>query len=98
LKEIYAVFKNSNDTDFEEDVKVVKVIDSNVVLDYAENGEWAFRVLDNAITEDQQSIEIDEAKCGHAFISFGGVGKSRITAEMLVNGSIIEVIKVLAGK
>lgn len=98
MKEIYAVYKNSDDSSFEEDVKVVKVIASNVVLDYAENGEWAFRVLDNAITEDQQSIEIDEAKCGHAFISFGGVRKSRITAEMLVNGSIIEVIKVLAGK
>ncbi|NRG26123.1 hypothetical protein HRF69_03205 [Bacillus circulans] len=98
MKEVYAVFKNSNDPDFEEDVKVVKVIDSNVVLDYAENGEWAFRVLDEVITEEHQIIGIDEAKCGHAFISFGGVGKSRITAEMLVNACIIEVIKVLAGK
>ncbi|CAM5433043.1 hypothetical protein SAFG77S_08037 [Streptomyces afghaniensis] len=98
MKEIYAVFKNSDDPSFEEDVKVVKVIDSNVVLDYAENGEWGFRVLDDVISEEQQSVEIDEAKCGHAFISFGGVGKSSITAEMLVNESIVEIIKVLAGK
>lgn len=98
MKEIYAVYKNSDDPNFEEDISVVKVIDSNIVLSYAENGEWAFRVLDEVITEEQQSVEIDEAKCGHAFISFGGVGKSRITAELLINGSIIEVIKVLAGK
>lgn len=98
MKEIYAIYKNSDDPSFEEDVSVVKVIAPNVILSYAESGEWAFRVINEVITEEQQSVEIDEAKCGHAFISFDGVGKSRITAEMLVNASIVEVIKVLAGK
>ncbi|MED5098653.1 hypothetical protein P9858_00785 [Niallia circulans] len=98
MREIYAVYTSSKDSSYEKDISVAKVIAPNIVLSYASNSEWAFRVLSKAVSENQQIVEIDLDTCGHAFISFDGVGKSSITAEMLVNESIVEIIKVLAGK
>jgi len=98
MKEINVIYTSSNDPDFEKHASVVKVITPNIVLSYAEVGEWAFRVLNEAISEQRQSLEIDLDKCGHAIISLQGDGEEEITAEFLAKASFIEVIEALANK
>lgn len=95
MREIYAVYTSSNDPSFEKDISVAKVIAPNIVLSYASNGEWAFRVLSEAVSENQQSVEIDLDTCGHAFITLEGTGEQEITAEFLQKASFVQVIKKL---
>lgn len=95
MREIYAVYTSSKDPSFEKDISVAKVIAPNIVLSYASNSEWAFRVLNEVISENQQSVEIDLDTCGHAFITLEGNGDEEITTEFLQKASFVQVIKKL---
>ncbi|MCM3032826.1 hypothetical protein [Niallia sp. MER 6] len=77
---------------------VAKVLAPNIVLSYVEQGDWAFRVLEEEISEEQKSVEIDLCNCVSVFFTMESTTGLEVNAEFLSKANFLEVIEALAGK
>ncbi|RVT62781.1 hypothetical protein [Niallia taxi] len=98
MREINALFIDSGDSWFEGDESKVKIMAPNAVLSWKDDGMWAFRVLDEEISDRQDELVIDLAKCASVFVGLESTENGEITAEFLATASFIEVIQKLANK
>ena len=98
MKEINAIFIDSEDSWFEGDESKVKIMAPNTVLSWKDDGMWAFRVLDEEINDRQEELVIDLGKCVSVFVGLESTENVEITAEFLAEASFIEVIQKLANK
>ncbi|MER7560827.1 hypothetical protein ABZ787_12900 [Micrococcus luteus] len=98
MKEINAVFIDSEDAWFEGDESKVKIMAPNTVLSWKDDGMWAFRVLDEEISDQQEELVIDLTRCASVFVGLESTEIVEITAEFLANASFIEVLQKLANK
>lgn len=98
MREITAVFIDSGDSYFEGDEIKAKLMAPNTVLSWIDNGKWAFRVLNEEVTERQEEVVIDLNQCASVFIELESTENVEITAEFLAEASFIEVIQKLANK
>ena len=98
MREINVLYTCPSNPAFETDSGVAKVMAPNVVLSYVEQGDWAFRVLEEEISEEQESVEIDLCSCVSVFFTMESTTGREVTAEFIEKASFIDVIKELAKK
>lgn len=98
MREINVVYISSEDPGFEGDALKAEVIAPNTILSYTDERDWAFRVLDEEISEQQEELVVDLDKCASVFITLQSTEKISVSVEFLENASFVEVIQLLAGK
>lgn len=98
MRDINVLYTCPSNPAFGTDSGVAKVLAPNVVLSYVEQGDWAFRVLDEEISEEQESVEIDLCSCVSVFFTMESTTGREVTAEFIEKASFIDLIKELAKK